>query len=394
MSTPQDPAAGLIDNPYAVYDRLRDTAPVHRIAGTDGNPAWLVTRYDDVREALANPLLSLDKRHALPGSYQGLALPPALDANLLNMDPPDHTRIRRMVVRAFTPRRIEQLRTPVRETADRLLDALGTHGGTDLVAAYAAPLPITVICDLLGIPDEHRRDFRVWTDVLVAPDPARPSAAKEAVVAMLGFFTQLLAAKRKEPADDLLSDLIAVRDEGDRLTEDELMSLVFLILFAGYENTVQLIGNAVLGLLTHPDQLAALRANPDRLPAAVEEFARHEGPGLLAIRRFPVEDVTIGGVTVAAGETVLLSLSAANRDPSRFPDPGRLDLGRDASGHLALGHGIHYCLGAPLARLETEIALSALLERLPDLALDADPAELRWRPSLRARGLLALPVTY
>lgn len=394
MSTPQDPAAGLIDNPYAVYDRLRDTAPVHRIAGTDGNPAWLVTRYDDVREALANPLLSLDKRHALPGSYQGLALPPALDANLLNMDPPDHTRIRRMVVRAFTPRRIEQLRTPVRETADRLLDALGTHGGTDLVAAYAAPLPITVICDLLGIPDEHRRDFRVWTDVLVAPDPARPSAAKEAVVAMLGFFTQLLAAKRKEPADDLLSDLIAVRDEGDRLTEDELMSLVFLILFAGYENTVQLIGNAVLGLLTHPDQLAALRATPDRLPATVEEFARHEGPALLAIRRFPVEDVTIGGVTVAAGETVLLSLSAANRDPRRFPDPGRLDLGRDASGHLALGHGIHYCLGAPLARLETEIALSALLERLPDLALDADPAELRWRPSLRARGLLALPVTY
>ncbi|MFD9330852.1 cytochrome P450 [Streptomyces sp. NPDC060065] len=394
MSTPQDPAAGLIDNPYAVYDRLRDTAPVHRIAGTDGNPAWLVTRYDDVREALANPLLSLDKRHALPGSYQGLALPPALDANLLNMDPPDHTRIRRMVVRAFTPRRIEQLRTPVRETADRLLDALGTHGGTDLIAAYAAPLPITVICDLLGIPDEHRRDFRVWTDVLVAPDPARPSAAKEAVVAMLGFFTQLLAAKRKEPADDLLSDLIAVRDEGDRLTEDELMSLVFLILFAGYENTVQLIGNAVLGLLTHPDQLDALRANPDRLPAAVEEFARHEGPALLAIRRFPVQDVTIGSVTVPAGETVLLSLSAANRDPRRFTDPGRLDLGRDASGHLALGHGIHYCLGAPLARLETEIALSALLERLPDLALDADPAELRWRPSLRARGLLALPVTY
>lgn len=279
MSTPQDPAAGLIDNPYAVYDRLRDTAPVHRIAGTDGNPAWLVTRYDDVREALANPLLSLDKRHALPGSYQGLTLPPALDANLLNMDPPDHTRIRRMVVRAFTPRRIEQLRTPVRETADRLLDALGTHGATDLVAAYAAPLPITVICDLLGIPEEHRRDFRVWTDVLVAPDPARPSAAKEAVVAMLGFFTQLLAAKRKEPADDLLSDLIAVRDEGDRLTEDELVSLVFLVLFAGYENTVQLIGNAVLGLLTHPDQLAALRANlTDSRPPSRSSPAM-KGPG-------------------------------------------------------------------------------------------------------------------
>jgi hypothetical protein len=389
-----DPAEGLIDHPYAVYDRLRDTAPVHRVAGTDGNPAWLVTRYEDVREALANPLLSMDKKHALPGSYQGLSLPPALDANLLNMEAPDHTRIRRLVVRAFTARRIEQLRTPVRETADRLLDALGRHGSADLIAAYAAPLPITVICDLLGIPGEHRRDFRAWTDVLVAPDPARPGAAKEAVAAMLGFLTQLLADKRKKPADDLLSDLIAVRDEGDRLSEDELMSLAFLILFAGYENTVQLIGNAILGLLTHPDQLAALRANPERFPNAVEEFARHEGPALLAIRRFPVEDVTIGAVTVPAGETVLLSLAAANRDPARFPDPERLDLGRDASGHLALGRGIHYCVGAPLARLETEIAVSALLERLPDLALDTDPAELRWRPSLRARGLLALPVTY
>lgn len=230
--------------------------------------------------------------------------------------------------------------------------------------------------------------------MLVAPDPTRPGAAKEAVAAMLGFLTQLLADKRKKPADDLLSDLIAVRDEGDRLSEDELMSLAFLILFAGYENTVQLIGNAILGLLTHPDQLAALRANPERFPNAVEEFARHEGPALLAIRRFPVEDVTIGAVTVPAGETVLLSLAAANRDPARFPDPERLDLGRDASGHLALGRGIHYCVGAPLARLETEIAVSALLERLPDLALDTDPAELRWRPSLRARGLLALPVTY
>ncbi|MFE1985609.1 cytochrome P450 family protein [Streptomyces mirabilis] len=389
-----DPAEGLIDHPYAVYDRLRDTAPVHRVAGTDGNPAWLVTRYEDVREALANPLLSMDKKHALPGSYQGLSLPPALDANLLNMEAPDHTRIRRLVVRAFTARRIEQLRTPVRETADRLLDALGPHGSADLMTAYAAPLPITVICDLLGIPGEHRRDFRAWTDVLVAPDPTRPGAAKEAVAAMLGFLTQLLADKRKKSADDLLSDLIAVRDEGDRLSEDELMSLAFLILFAGYENTVQLIGNAILGLLTHPDQLAALRANPERFPNAVEEFARHEGPALLAIRRFPVEDVTIGAVTVPAGETVLLSLAAANRDPARFPDPERLDLGRDASGHLALGRGIHYCVGAPLARLETEIAVSALLERLPDLALDTDPAELRWRPSLRARGLLALPVTY
>ncbi|MEU1255323.1 cytochrome P450 [Streptomyces chartreusis] len=387
-----DPADGLIDHPHDVYRRLRDTAPVHRIAGADGNPAWVVTRYQDVREALTDPRLSVDKRHAKEGNYQGLTLPPALDANLLNMEAPDHTRIRRLVVRAFTARRVEQLRAPIRETADRLLDALGPHGTTDLIASYAAPLPITVICDLLGVPDRHRRDFRVWTDTLVAPDPSRPQEAKAAVVAMLGFFGALLADKREEPADDLLSDLIAVRDEGDRLSEDELMSLAFLILFAGYENTVQLIGNAVLALLRHPEQLDALRADPKRIAAAVEEFHRFEGPALLAIRRFPTEDMTIGGVPVPAGETVLLSLAAANRDPARFPDPDRLDLSRDTSGHLALGHGVHHCLGAPLARAETEIALTALLERFPELALaDGEP---QWRRSLRARGLLALPVSY
>ncbi|MEU6251647.1 cytochrome P450 [Streptomyces sp. NPDC047043] len=388
-----DPADGLLDHPYDVYRRLRDTAPVHRIAGPDGTPAWLVTRYDDVRAALADPRLSLDKRQATAGTYKGFSLPPALDANLLNMDPPDHTRIRRLVGRAFTSRRIQQLRAPIRRTADQLLDALGPHGTADLVAAYAAPLPITVICDLLGIPDRHRMDFRVWTDALVAPDPAAPpEAAKEAVVAMLGYFSRLLADKRREPADDLLSDLIAVREEGDRLSEDELMSLAFLILFAGYENTVQLIGNAVLALLQHPEQLAALRKDMTQLPAAVEEFLRYEGPALLAIRRFPVEDVTIGGVTVPAGETVWVAPGSAHRDPARFPDPDRLDITRDASGHLALGHGIHYCLGAPLARAETEIAVAALLERFPEITLAG--GDLRWRRSLRARGLVELRVTY
>ncbi|MGI5399735.1 cytochrome P450 family protein [Streptomyces sp. CA-135486] len=390
----QDPTSELMADPYVVYARLREAGPVHRIAGTDGLPAWLVTRYDDVRQALADPRLSLDKRNAAPGGYRGMALPPALDANLLNMDPPDHTRIRRLVSQAFTPRRVAQLREPIRKTADQLLDAIAPHGRADLIASYAAPLPINVICDLLGVAPEDRRDFRAWTDALVAPDPAEPSRAKEAVGAMLAFFTELIARKRAEPADDLLSAMIAVRDEEDRLSEDELMSLAFVILFGGYENTVHLIGNATLALLSHPDQLAALRADPGRLGGAVEEFARYDGPAPLAIRRFPVEDITIGGVTIPAGETVLLSLAAAHRDPQRFTDPDRLDIGRDATGHLALGHGIHYCLGAPLARMETEIALAALLERFPRLDLDVPYGELRWRPSLRARGLLSLPVRY
>lgn len=386
-----DPAT-LADDPYAVYTQLRRAGPVHRITGTDGLPAWLVTRYDDVRQALADPRLSLDKRNAAPGGYRGMALPPALDANLLNMDPPDHTRIRRLVSRAFTPRQIEQLREPIRRTADQLLDAIAAAERADLIASYAAPLPITVICDLLGVAPADRFDFRSWTDALVAPDPARPSLAKEAVGSMLSFLTQLIADKRTAPTDDLLSAMIAVRDEEDRLSEDELMSLAFLILFAGYENTVHLIGNAVLTLLRHPDQLAELRADPTRLSAVVEELARYDGPVPLAIRRFPTEDVTVSGVTIPAGETVLLSLAAAHRDPQRFTDPDRFSIDRDATGHLALGHGIHYCLGAPLARMETEIALSALLERFPEMALDVSPGELQWRPSMRSRGLLSLPV--
>ncbi|MFD7285743.1 cytochrome P450 [Streptomyces sp. NPDC059863] len=416
-----DPTDELLADPYEVYARLRETAPVRRIVGPDGRPAWIVTRYEDVRQSLADPRLSLDKSRALPGGYRGFGLPPALDANLLNMDPPDHTRIRRFVARAFTARRIETLRGPVGRTADELLDALESDGRVsegrvsggraDLIASYAAPLPIAVICELLGVPQRDRRDFREWTDALIAPDPTRPERMKEAIAGMLAFFTELLAHKRAEPGDDLLSALIAVRDGGeesgggaeggggvegggDRLSEDELMSLAFLILFAGYENTVQLIGNSVLALLQHPEQLAALRAEPDRTAAAVGEFMRYEGPALLAIRRFAVEDLTIGGVTVPAGETVMLSLASANRDPLRFADPDRLDLDRDTAGQVALGYGIHYCLGAPLARLETEIALNALLERFPRLALDVPYEELRWRPSTRARGLAALPVRF
>ncbi|MEL3946927.1 MULTISPECIES: cytochrome P450 family protein [Streptomyces] len=396
MATPAKPdhLDGLMTDPYGTYAQLRRTAPVRRITGPDGTPAWLVTRYADVRAALADQRFSVDKRHASPGSYRGFSLPPALDANMLNMDPPDHTRIRRLVVKAFTKQRVESLRAPVRRTADELLDAVEGAGRADLVAAYAAPLPITTICDLLGVPADHRRDFTDWTDALIAPDPAKPDRAKETVVAMLGFYTALIAEKRERPGEDLLSDLIAARDDGDRLSEDELTSLAFLLHFAGYENAVQLIGNAVLALLRHPDQLAALRADPARLPGAVEEFMRYDTSAVFSIRRFAREDVTIGGVTVPAGETVFLGLGSAGRDPDRFPEPERLDLTRDASGHLALGHGIHHCVGAPLARLELTTAIGALVERFPDLALGVPESELRWRPSMRARGLLALPVVF
>ncbi|MBM4792462.1 cytochrome P450 [Streptomyces sioyaensis] len=390
----------LLDDPYAAYAALREAGPVHRITGADGSPAWLVTRYDDVRSALADPRLSLDRRHAGPGGYRGFALPPALDANLLNMDPPDHTRVRRLVVKAFTPGRVETLRAPVRRVADDLLDAMAERGRADLIADYAGPLPITVICDLLGIPQRDRRDFLAWSDALLTPDPSRPEGMKQAIGAMLEFYTGLIAAKRAEPGDDLLSDLIAVRDDApaadgsDRLTEDELTSLAFLILFAGYENTVHLIGNAVLALLDHPDILRQLQQNPAELPTAVEEFLRYDGPGPLAIRRFPTQDLEIGGVRIPAGDSVLLSIASANRDPARFPAPDALDRGRDLSGHLAMGHGIHYCLGAPLARMEAVTALEALLDRFPELRLDVPRGELRHRRTLRSRGLISLPVAW
>ncbi|WP_433859069.1 cytochrome P450 family protein [Streptomyces kronopolitis] len=390
----------LLDDPYAAYAALREAGPVHRITGADGSPAWLVTRYDDVRSALADPRLSLDKRHAGPGGYRGFALPPALDANLLNMDPPDHTRVRRLVVKAFTPGRVETLRAPVRRVADELLDAMAERGRADLIADYAGPLPITVICDLLGIPQRDRRDFLAWSDALITPDPSRPEAMKHAIGAMLEFYTGLIAAKRAEPGDDLLSDLIAVRDDepgddgGDRLTEDELTSLAFLILFAGYENTVHLIGNAVLGLLDRPELLRQLQHNPAELPTTVEEFLRFDSPGPLAIRRFPRQDLEIGGVRIPAGDSVLLSIASANRDPARFPAPDVLDRGRDLSGHLAMGHGIHYCLGAPLARMEAVTAIGALLARFPGLRLDVPRGELRHRRSLRSRGLISLPVAW
>ncbi|MEV5505649.1 cytochrome P450 family protein [Streptomyces orinoci] len=385
----------LITDPYATYAGLREAGPVHRITGPDGRPAWLVTRYADVRRGLNDPRLSLDKRHALPGQYSGFALPPALDANLLNMDPPDHTRVRGLVVKAFTPGRVAKMRAPLAKTAGQLLDAIEPDGRADLLTGYAGPLPVIAICDLLGIPERDRRDFRQWTDTLLTPDPANPAAIKEAVVAMMRFFGGLIGSKRAEPGDDLLSDLIAVRDDEDgALSADELTSLAFLLLLGGCEPTVHLIGNTVLALLDHPELMREVRKNPDSLAAVVDEVNRWDGPYPLAIRRFPVEEVEIGGVRIPAGETVLLSLASANRDEQQFPEADRIDLHRDRSGNLAFGHGIHHCLAASLARMEAETALAALLERFPHLELAVPREELRWRPTIRARGLISLPVRW
>jgi cytochrome P450 len=386
-------------DPYAAYARWRQAGPVHRTVTPDGQQVWIVTRYDDIRTALADPRLSLSKAHARPGSYRGFSLPPALDANLLNLDPPDHTRIRGLVAKAFTPGRVENLRPAVEQHADALLDAIADRGHADLIEEFAALLPLTVIGELLGVPAGPRADFRRWTSTMLAPDPAKPSAVQEAVGGIVKLLAGLIAAKRASPGGDLLSAMISARDEEDKLSEDELLSLAFLILGAGYENSIHLIGNSILVLLSsrqlaaepHLTELAATGSLPG---PALEELIRFADPNQYAIRRFATEDLSIGGVLIPAGEPVLLGVASANRDPSRFPEPDRLDLARADNPHLSFGRGIHYCLGAPLAKLETEVALGTLFRRLPGLTLAAGPGELRWRPSFRSRGLLGLPVTW
>ncbi|WP_171163413.1 cytochrome P450 [Streptomyces sp. I05A-00742] len=382
--------AAFLADPYPGYARLRAAAPVHRIALPDGSPVWLVTREAHVRAWIADPRLSVNKARSGTG-YRGFALPPALDANLLNIDPEDHLRLRRLVSRGFTPRRVESLRGRVEAAAGRLADGLAAAGGGDLVADYANPLPLTVIGDLLAVPEADRKPFSGWVATMLAPE--HPGQIAEAVDLIHRFLVDLVAARRAAPGDDLLSDLVAVRDGSDRLSEDELVSLAFLLLMAGSENAQHLISVGLLTLFRHPDQLAAVRAEPALLPAAVEELLRHAHANQMAIRRFPTEPVEIGGVRIPAGDTVLLCLASAHRDPARYPDPDRFDIHREDRAHLALGQGMHYCLGAPLARMEIAIALGTLLRRFPGLRPAVPETELRWRTSFRSRALRALPVT-
>ena len=380
--------AEYFQDPYSVHARLRTQRPVSRVTMPGGTPAWLVTGYAEARAALADPRLlkmPLDWRPD-PDSIYG-----ALDVHMLNSDPPDHERLRRLVSKAFTPRRVEGLRPRITSITTELLDGMSGQREVDLLASFAFPLPITVICELLGVPVEDRDDFRKWSATIVS-NTAAPEVFQADATAMVRYFKALLAAKRREPADDLLSALISARDQGDRLRENELMSMVFLLLVAGHETTVNLIASGMLALLLSPGELARLQADPSLLGGAVEELLRYVNPVNHATYRFAAEPVEIGGARISRGDPVLVALSSANRDPSRFGDPDRLDLGRDSSGHLAFGHGIHYCLGAPLARLEAEIAFSHLLTRFGAMRLAVPAGSLRWRPSTLIHGLESLPV--
>ncbi|KAA9154396.1 cytochrome P450 [Amycolatopsis acidicola] len=387
----------FVNQPHAIYEQLRVQAPVRRAIMRRGLAVWLVTGYSEARSLLSDPRLSKDNRKArelfetrITATGTPNAFESSLASHLLNMDPPDHTRLRKLVNKAFTARTVSRLRPRIEQIADELLDSITAPGSVDLLEAFAFPLPITVICELLGIPVADRDDFRTWSNSIVSA--SAPEVLQEHSAALAGYLNALIAVKRSEPSEDLLSDLVHVSEEGDQLSDVELISMAFLLLVAGHETTVNLIGNGVLALLEHPDQLAALREDPSLLPGAVEELLRYDGPINIATLRFTTEPVVVGEVEIPADEFVMVSLLAANRDGARFEDPDRLDVRRQAGGHLAFGHGLHYCVGAPLARLEAEIALGKLFGRFGTLELNGAATSLRYRDSTLVRGLEKLPV--
>ncbi|HEU5391653.1 MAG TPA: cytochrome P450 [Streptosporangiaceae bacterium] len=393
-------APAVRDDPFGHFAEARSQCPVQRVRLADGHPAWVVLGYVTARQALAGQGISKDMIAALEddGDVVAEGLPgPAFSRHMLNVDPPDHTRLRRLVSRAFTPSRVASLEPAIRRIASDVLDQLGAGGPdatVDLIEGYAYPLPFGVIGELLGIPAADRPRLHAWFQVLltgwVGDPPPEAAEASDGIVSYLG---ELVDAKRRRPADDLVSALVAATD-GDTLTTQELLSSLFQLVVAGHDTTASLIGNGVVALLDNPGQLKALLADPRMLPAAINELVRFTAPVPHATFRVTAEPVRIGGVTIPAGEQVLVCLGAANRDPARFPAPDVLDLGRGDGPNLGFGHGIHYCLGAPLARLEGRVAFEALLGRHPGLRLAADRNALTWAhgDGLVLRGLVSLPV--
>ena len=386
-------------DPYPFYARLRAEEPVCPVVLPDKQIVWLVTRYDDVAMVLKDDRFAKDRLKALPPEQ--LAKQPWVPAqfkpltrNMLDVDLPDHTRLRALVQKAFTPRVIEQVRERIQKLTEELLDRAVERGGMDLVRDYALPIPTTIIAEMLGVPVEDRHKFHRWSRVIVQSNPSgwRMVRGIPNVWMFLRYIRKLVKARRARPQEDLVSDLVQVEEAGDQLSEDELLAMIFLLLIAGHETTVNLIGNGSLALLEHPDQMEKLRDDPALIKSAVEELLRHSGPLETATERFAREDATVADVKIPHGALVYAVLASANRDEQQFADPEAVDITREPNRHLAFGLGVHYCLGAPLARLEGQIAIDALLRRVSDLRLAVAPEALRWRRGLVLRGLETLPV--
>lgn len=389
------------NNPHPIYRRMREAGRVHRIVNPRLDaPLWLVTRYDDCQALLRDPRLTRDpgklepavRRRYFPLSDDGSIL----DRHMLSADPPDHTRLRNLVQKAFSARMTEGLRERVQTIADELLDELAGRGRMDLVTDFAFPLPITVIGELLGVPREDRDRFRRWTKIVlsISTQPESMREGQAVVKEFEAYFHDIFAARRAAPREDLISRLVVAEEEGDQLSPTELMSMVFLLLVAGHETTVHLIGSGTVLLLSHPEQKRRLAENPELIGPAVEEMLRYEGPAEISTPRWALEDVEIAGVRVPAGEGMVAGLLSADHDPRQFPEPDRFEIGRSPNRHLAFGLGMHFCLGAPLARLEAAVAISTLVQRLPRLALAVAPEEIAWSEVLLLRGPKAVPVVF
>ncbi|MCA9881911.1 MAG: cytochrome P450 [Anaerolineae bacterium] len=387
-------------NPQAVYNQMRESDPIWCAHGPEtGNPIWFFVDYEDVVAVLKDDKRFIKDARRLPREiaqrYINLDPDPVWDTingHMLMRDAPDHTRLRRLVHKVFTPRAIQALLPRIEEIADNLLDQMAGQHAADLINAYTFPLPITVIAEMLGVESEKRDKFREWTNILLfSPDPTQnQTAAMEFVM----YVNQLIEQREQEDTGDILSGLVRAEEEGDSLNRQELLSMVFLLLVAGHETTVNLMGNGMLTLMQNPQQFELLRQQPEWIDSAVEEMLRFNGPVETPTMRFALETVEYKGHVIKQGDLILPSLLGANRDPKVFEHPNTFDITRDPNPHVAFGMGVHYCVGAPLARLEAKIALSKLIARYPNMALNTAIDNLEWNGSLLIHGMKSLPITY
>lgn len=390
-------------NPFPFYAQLRAEAPVFPVSlpkSISRQRAWLITRYDDVLTVLKDERFAKDRRNAMTvEQLQKVHWVPSmlkpLERNMLDLDTPDHTRLRALVHKAFTPRLIEQMRDQVQALANELLDRVETGNGMDLLTDFALPLPLTIIGRMLGVPAQDHQKFHRWTKTLISAGTNRNLFVLiPSIMRFLGYVKKLIKQRRADPKDDLVTALVQAKDGNDQLSEDEVLAMIVLLLIAGHETTVNLIGSGTLALLEHPDQMALLQRSPSLIKTAIEELVRFVCPVEMATERYARSALTIAETTISRGELVMAVIGSANRDPTVFDNPDSLDITRTNNKHLAFGHGPHYCLGASLARLEGQIAISSLIQRMPNLRLNIGRDQLRWRGTFVLRGLETLPVSF
>lgn len=397
---------GLAENPFPILAQMRTIGPIVPVPlpWASSQQAWLITRLPEAVHVLKDKRFTVDSTK-LPSTSNAFPemrrmresseTPGLFGQSMISVDEPDHKRLRGFVSKVFTPKYIEGLRPHIQQIADDLLDRVQAQGQMDLVHDYGYPLPINVISDMLGVPLDKRDSMRQWSEALAGGSPENPDAERrQQIQAFSNYIVALVAEKRRHPQQDLISQLIHLEEEGDHLSEAELFSMVGLLIFAGHETTSNLIGIGTLMLLDHPDQLAKLKADLNLVPSAVEELLRFNGPVLTPAPRFATEDVELGGQTIHTGDMLITGLASANRDESEFTNPDDLDIARQLNRHIAFGQGMHICLGAPLARLEGEIAFTTLLKRFPNLRLNCARETVEWRGGFSLRGLVSLPVAF